>query len=303
MKSNIKKDGIIYKYMNKYRLKNIRIIFILGLVLAGYFMLFGPYITNVLFGATDLDTARFKSDAKMITIMDETLSDNKNNSINANVIKSDSYWQGDKYEFSVQLDNVKNTGITYTTENTNENFNPETSEPVTSAVLYTADINGINTLVLAYPHDKLKSGSVVSGIFAPIAPIIRCDLSAIDDYADSEVYEYMLDMRGIQMESEEFDILIFSVLILIILYLSLKTVVYYISPGLTPTYRRLSKYGELLSVVDDVEAQLKEKNISKITKNNPIYLEDWIVSKDVFKLSITKNHAKPQDNSRYGSKL
>ncbi len=303
MKSAEYKDGIIYKYINKYRLKNICIVLILAVLAIGYFMLFGPYITNVLFGASDLDGERFKEEAEMISLYDEGLKDNKNNAIHSKALKPDSYWQDDKYEFNIELSDTDFTGIVYTTENTKENFDPKNSEPVTSAVLYTADINGVDTLVLSYPHDELKSGDKVTGIFVPIPPVVRYDLSAIDDYAQKEVFSHMLDLRGIQMESEEFDVFIFFALILIMLFVAAKTVVYYINPALTPTCRKAGKYGEYLTVIEDVEAQLKEKNITKITKNNPVYLEDWIVKRDVFKLSIVKNHAKPQDNSRYGSKL
>ena len=55
--------------------------------------------------------------------------------------------------------------------------------------------------------------------------------------------------------------------------------------------------------IQDIEAQLKVKGISKIKGRTPYLTDDWIVSEDSFKLKILRNHAKPQDNSRYGSKF
>ena len=304
MKSVPQKDGLIYKGMNHHRHLKIRSIIILTIVLALYFVSCKPYIINVLFGSVPLDESRFRDDAQMVVLSDGNLeSDKVNPVINSKVIKSNSYWQDGKYEFDITLDAVDKTPITYTTKNTDSSYSEGTSDEVTSAVLYTADIAGIKTLVLSYPHDELNDGIVVTGIFAEIPPVVKNDICSIGNYAETELYEYMLDTRGIRMESEDFDILVFMVLLLAILFLTVQLCVYYINPFLTPTYRGLEKYGEITSVIEDVEAQLKEKGITKITKKKSAYTEDWIVSDDVFKLKISKNHAKPQDNSRYGSKL
>lgn len=304
MKSVPVKDGLIYKGMNHHRHLKIRSIFILIVILALYFVSCKPYITNVLCGSVPLDTVRFEADAQTVVLSDGNIgSDKVNPVINSKVIRNNSYWQDDKYEFDITLENVDKTPITYTTRNTDSTFTEGTSDEVTSAVLYTADIGGVRTLVLSYPHDELKDGSVVTGTFADIPPVVKKDICAIGNYAGSEVYEFMLDTRGIRMESEDFDILVFMVLMLAILFLIVQLCLYYINPYLTPTYRGLEKYGEITSVIEDIEAQLSEKGITKITQKKPAYTEDWIVSEDVFKLKVSKNHAKPQDSSRYGSKL
>ncbi len=304
MKSVPHKDGVIYKGMHSHRLKKIRSIIILFIVLVLYFVSCKPYITNVLFGSVPLDMQRFKSEAELVSLKDDTAQDKKVPlAINSKVIKNNSYWQDGKYEFDISLSDVEKTPITYTTKNTDASFSEGSSEEVKSAVLYTAKINGVDTLVLAYPHDELKDGSKVTGIFAELPPVVKKDLCTIGNYAQSEVYKYMLDTRGIRMESEDFDITVFTALLLAILFLIVQLSLYFINPYLTPTYRGLEKYGEITSVIEDVEAQLKEKDITKVTKKQPAYTEDWIVSEDVFKLKVAKNHAKPQDSSRYGSKL
>lgn len=304
MKSVPQKDGMIYKGMNHHRHLKIRSIIILTVILTLYFVLCKPYITNVLFGSVPLDAERFKADAQTLVLSDGNVETDKVNPvINSKVIKTNSYWQDAKYEFDIILDAVDKTPITYTTKNTDSSYTEGSSNEVTSAVLYTADIAGVKTLVLSYPHDELKDGSVATGIFAPIPPVVKKDICSIGNYAETELYEYMLDTRGIRMESEDFDILVFMVLLLAVLFLIVQLCVYYINPYLTPTYRGLEKYGEITSVIEDIESQLREKNITKITKKQPAYTDDWIVSEDVFKLKVSKNHAKPQDNSRYGSKL
>ncbi len=301
MTSFLKKDSLIYRYMNKYRTKNNIIILIVAALLTGYFAVFGPYITNVFFGSVPLDGNSFKAQAQLVCPGVSEAPDDE--SIKSSVLKGDSYWQGDKYEFDIRLTDIEYTGIDYTTKNTSESFNPETSEPLRSAMLYMAGIEGVPVLVLAYPHTELTEGAAVSGIFAPVAPIIAWDIQNSAEYNGREIFPYILDTRGLTMESEPFDVFIFAALCVILLFLIIKNIVYYINPLTTPTYRSLAKYGKTEETVADVEAQLKAKGIDRVQKNNPVYTEDWIVSRDVFKLLVQKNHAKPQDSSRYGSRL
>ena len=105
------------------------------------------------------------------------------------------------------------------------------------------------------------------------------------------------------MENEGFDLVVCIILLAIILFLSVKIVIQYINPLSTPTYRNLEKYGDLKSICEDVEAQLKEAGITRVKKKRSAITPDWIVSEEPFKLKVAKNHAKPQDSSRYGSKL
>lgn len=297
------KDGFIYSSMKKHYIKLLCYIVFLFLVLVTYYFGFKPYISNVFFGSVPLDETRFSDDAQMINISSGIETNRNDNLIIKNYsLKTTSYWQDDKYEFDVVLSDVKKTGITYTTRNTSDTFE-EGSDEYLSAILYSAEINGIHTLILAYPHQEITNGSTVTGIFTEFPLVVKADLSSYGTYEDKECFMYMLDTRGVEMESESFDVLFVLVLGLIVLYLLIKFIIYSINPYFTPTYRALDKYGDINSVVEDIEAQLKEAGVTRIKGRKSIYTKDWIVSEDTFKLKVAKNHAKPQDNSRYGSKF
>lgn len=302
MSTNLNKDGIIYKSMNKHRIKNIRYCLTVLVVFVAYFFMFKPYITNVLFGSSPLDEAAFKKDAVTKTLSVQPNADGEiTQLVNSRVLKGNSYWQDDKYEFSMKVSNVRNTGITYTTKNTSE-VGVE-GEGDLSAVVYVVEINGVRTIVFAYPHQNIKDGDTIEGIFAPIAPVVSYDLISNPEYAEGEYYQYMLDTRGIEMENEGFDIVVSVILACIFLFLVFKVVIQYINPLSTPTYRNLEKYGDIKTISDDVEDQLAKLGVTNIKKKKPVVTDDWIISEEPFKLKIAKNHAKPQDNSRYGSKF
>lgn len=302
MKPELNKDGIIYKAMNKHRLKNVRYCVTLIVILVAYFLAFKPYITNVLFGASPLDEARFKKDAVIKKLeIQKNADDEIAQNINSRVLKGNSYWQDDVYEFSVNLNGVKETGVNYTTKNTKEGGTD--SEGELSAIVYVAEINGVDTIVLSYPHQEIKDGTVIDGIFAPIPPVVSYDLINKGEFAEKPFYKYMLDTRGLEMEDEGFDIIVCAILLLVIAFLIVKIVIQFMNPLSTPTYKKLSDYGDVKTVSDDVEDQLKKAGITSVKRKRPAITTDWIVTEEPFKLNVAKNHAKPQDSSRYGSRL
>ncbi len=302
MRKISRKDGFLYNAMKKFRVKlGIYCIAAFAIFIL-YFLLCRPYIINVLTGPSELDDAKFISDAVLVDIADEVMEKNDTRTIRTYALKNTSYWQGDKYEFKLTLSKADKTPISYTNINTSDNYNTNDDKTI-SAKLYDAEISGVKVLVLAYPHQKLTVGSKISGIFTEIPNIIKKSFVSIEGQDTDNYYKYMLDTRGIEMESERFDIIIASVLLLLALYLLGKLIVYYINPILTPTYREADKYGNMDTVIYDVEYQLQQKGITKITKNNPAITDDWILTKAGFKYKIEKNYTKPQDSSRYGSKL
>lgn len=296
------KSGFVYHSMNYHRKKSLCTLLFIVLVFSLYFSAFGPYITNVLTGSVSLDSEKFADDAAFVMSSDGAMSQENVSPVIRNYsLKTMSYWQGDKYEFDVKLGEAQKTPVRYTTKNTDDSFVDGESKEYESAILYRADINGVITYILAYPHQELAAGSTVTGIFTEIPPIISNDIATLGE--TSFYCKYMLDTRGIEMESERFDVMISAVLLALIIYLFVRLVVFYVNPYLTPTYRSLDKYGDVDSVIVDIEAELAEAGVKKISKKNPVYTTNWILSEDSFKLKILRNHAKPQDNSRYGSKL
>lgn len=297
-------DGIIYNSMKRHRIKLMWRIIVLALVLFAYFILNKAYILNVIFGSTELDGERFMQEAQTYTVMyDASAASDASHIIRSYSVKSSSYWQDDKYEFSIPLADAAETPISYTMRNTGDNYSKTDDGDILSAKLYTARVEGINVLVLSYPHQDVLNYESIDGIFTEIPPVIAADFASLGAYEGEEFYKYMLDTRGIEMGSERFDITLSLMLLLLILYLLVKLCIYFVNPYFTPTLRALDKYGDVDTVIQDIEAQLKAKGISKIKGRTPYLTDDWIVSEDSFKLKILRNHAKPQDSSRYGSKL
>ena len=105
------------------------------------------------------------------------------------------------------------------------------------------------------------------------------------------------------MENEGFDIIVCIILLCIFIFLTVKVIIQFVKPLSTPTYRCLSKFGDIKTISDDVEDQLKKEGITSVKKKQPAVTTDWILTEEPFKLKIAKNHAKPQDSSRYGSRL
>ncbi len=298
------KDGVIYNAMKHHRIKHlIRTLFMLFVFLA-YLFVQRAYIGNVVFKSFDIDEGRFAREIETINInKDLAAKSDGSHLIRSYAVKSGSYWQDQKYEFDISFSDVKKLPLGYTTRNTTTNYSETDTEGVFSAQLYSAKLSGINVFILAYPHQEVKSGEKITGIFAEMANVIRTDVSNLGSFEGQEFCEFVFDTRGLEMGSEKFDIMACVILLIIFLYLAVKLVIYFINPLLTPTYKSINHYGDLETVVMDVENQLRDIGEIKITKNNPAITKDWIISQDSFKLKIVKNHGKAQDSSRYGSRL
>ena len=298
------KDGFIYNAMNRHRIKHIIRTALVFAVLFLYAFSNRAYIGNVLFGSSNLDSERFAKEVSKIEINKELAAKSDGSRIiRSYAVKSGSYWQDQKYEFDVELSEAHKLPISYTTHNTGNNYDETDSEAVLSANLYRGKIEGVNVIVLAYPHQEIKDGTKLTGIFAEMPNIIRTDISLLGSLEGESFCEYIFDTRGLEMGSEKFDIMLSGALLLFLLYLLIKLAIYFINPYLTPTYKSLGHYGDLETVIRDIENQLKIAGINKITRKKPAVTDDWIVSQDSFKLKIVKNHAKTQDSSRYGSRL
>lgn len=298
------KNGFIYNSMKRHRTKLACNTLIVALVFAIYFVLNSAYILNVVCGASPLDEALFEKEVQTIEFGEELAAkSDASSSIRTYSVKSESYWQGNKYEFGVNFSDVHELPISYTTQNTSDNYADRENKGILSAKLYYAKLGKTNVIVLAYPHQKIKAGEETAGIFTMMPNIIQTDISLLGTFNGENFCKYIFDTRGIEMGSERFDISFILILALLFLYLLAKLCIYFINPYLTPTYRSLQKYGKLEGVVRDIEAQLQIAGIKKIAKNAPVVTDDWIVSEDSFKLKIIRNHTKPQDNSRYGSRF
>lgn len=290
MSRPLKPDGLIYRSIRKHRIRFLIAEIILILILVSYFIGCFEYISNVFTGPVDLDVARFAHDSKDFVYEVEAPFDmprDSDSSVKDYAVRKTSYWQDDKYEFSMVPENVREAGIKYTAQSTGGAGDAE----VVSAIIYSADIGGVETVIIAYPDYKIEDGKQIDGIFTAIPFVLRHDLSQSDNYpTGTPICGYMLDTRGLEMESESFDITFCVILLAIILILAVKLVIQFADYRRTPTYLQLEKYGEpdavYLWIDSQLEAGYKEDGKRIIT-------EDWILEEDVFKLRIVKNHMKP----------
>ncbi len=276
----------VHKAMKHYRRKFLIVELVLIAVFVCFLAYSFAYISNIFVGAVPLDEERFSLSTKE-TVVGEPFDLHRRDAANIPdfALKGNSYWQGNSYEFTVQLTDVKNTGISYT--NFTTGTGSEAVKDKTSAVLFLARIGNKNTLVLAYPHEDLTKPVKVSGIFTSIPLIVKHDVAKSNAFLpDDVVCEYMLDTRGLEMESETFDLVFCLMLSLIIMYLGIKLIMQYRNYRLTPTYRQLEKYGDPDMIARDVDEELS--GIQWIGKE--CATGGWIISKKPFMLKIIKNY-------------
>ncbi len=282
----VSKD-MINRSMKGHRFRFLLTEIVLVVILIAYFIGCYAYISNVFIGSVPLDAERFANEAKMTEVPESfELHRNDNTEIPSYALKDSSYWQRKRYEFSAEADNVSKTGLVYRNKDT-QTGSEETFDEI-SVNIYTAEIGSKRVLLVAYPHQDLKSGQVVEGIFTEIPLIIRHDMAKSDEFETGEaVCEYMLDMRGLEMESEIFDVTFCIVLLALVIIFAVKLVRQYKNHLVTPTYRQLDRYGEITEIEKQIESEIEADFIKD---GDCVITENWILSEDVFKLKVVKNH-------------
>ena len=280
--------GAVYKSMKKHRVKFLVIEILLMVLLVSYFLGCYEYISNIFIGGVAFDEARFAKETETIAVGEPfELHRSDDVSINDYAIRPDSYWQDNRYEFALDLGSAQELGISYSNQTTMTGSDDIYDE--ISSKLYVANIGGIKTLVLAYPHQNLSGTDTIDGIFTSIPLIVAHDVAASGAFAPTdEICKYMIDTRGIEMESERFDLVFCTVLFGIIIYLAAKLALQFADYHHTPTYRQLAKYGP----IDEIEAQVDAELAAARKEKRQLVTENWIVSEDTFKLKIVKNHMK-----------
>lgn len=279
--------GMINRSMKGHRFRFLLTEFFLVAVLVIYFIGCYAYISNVFIGAVPLDSQRFANEVKM-TEVPESFELRRGDSVEipSYALKDSSYWQGKRYEFSLRAENVVKTDIVYRNKDT-QTGDEETGEEI-STNIYTADIGGKKVIVVAYPHQELKSGQILEGIFTTLPPIVRFDIANNGEFeAGEKVCEYMLDLRGLEMESEIFDVTFCIVMLTLVIIFAIKLVRQYKNHLVTPTYRQLDKYGEITDIEKQIETELEADFVKD---GDSVITENWILCEDVFKLKVVKNH-------------
>ena len=200
---------------------------------------------------------------------------------------TNSYFDGDKYRFSVKFDSIEETGIKYTTPMEN----PET-HVVEDLVLYTVYMGkmGDRNIPIMYIGEQVPDVNVpLVGVFTEPADVVVSDLSKTSSQESPLVInQYIFDARGIEMGIENTDVWVLFIGFVLLLFLYVRLIRYYINPYKQPTYKQLNKYGELEDVINDIEDQFESDNV--YTEGNELICTDWIMIKSTFKNKILKNH-------------
>lgn len=279
----MKKDTLLYRGMKKYRRKFLTILMFFLILLIGFTIWRLPYIKTQICGAVDLDVNRFLSETETFSIDDVIeLDRHEPKEPDAYYYKDISYWQGNNYRFNLKVDSLKKTGIVYSNKvSVSENNTIEYE----SAEIYMAEIGGRKTAVLATPHEKCTKNMTALLVKAP--RVVMADLSK-NNQLPITLSEYFIDCRGADMGTEVTDFTIVKIWSLILILLFVKLGIYYAKPELTPTYRQLRKYGNIMDVADDVEAQINSD--SAYTEDKMLITDDYIITDDTFKKKVVRNH-------------
>ena len=291
------KTGFIYGAMSKFRLKFTVIVVIVAVIFGFYTADSYKYISKKIFGSVPLDTDAFKNIETMVLepgfVCDTESADAL---IYGYALEDSSYFQGSKYYFDVTVDDVIYKNVAYTIGGVAVTDEVDTTaDPIALKAEY-IKVNDIIVPVIMGKDQTISKGDTVKGIFTRSSTRILEEFAKKSGGEKTQICKYTLDIRGIEMEAEFSDCVIWTIYALILLYLIIKLIIYYIKPQNHPMIAQLEKYGEVEYLIKDIEDELKDD--STTYEKNEITTKNWILQKKSFKYLIIKNH-KTSGNFKY----
>ena len=285
---NIKKGKIVYGGMVRGRRNFLIVNLIVTAIYIWFLIASGPYIFGNLHGPYEFDSEKFLSLSKDIVIDSEIeMKKREDKTIPHYTLSDNSYLDGNKYRFNVKFDNFEPLEVKYTAQI--ETDIAGTKEEITMYSVCLGEING-RKIPVFYKGDKLPDSSKeIAGIFTKPAKVILSDISKLtSEDVQFEINEFMFDARGVEMNSEKNDTIFAFFGLLILLFLYIRLGLHYLYPMRHPTYKQLHKYGEISEIVNEIELQFEDENVYKEDKE--LISTDWIMTKELFKNKIVKNH-------------
>ena len=88
-------------------------------------------------------------------------------------------------------------------------------------------------------------------------------MNLFKDGEDITISEYVIYLRNSEMGAESSDVLFFWLFVILMLFLWVKLIIYYINPKLTPTFRQLVKYGDIMEVAQKVDLEVNSEDAYK----------------------------------------
>ncbi len=279
------KNNIVYQYMAKYRIKFLIINILVTALYIVYIINKLPYLKTAWFGPSELDVAKFVEENQVITIDSlEELTRKDREHPDGSYLKKTSYWQGDKYRFTIKADSLKKTDKKIKGKATTPSGDVMEIDMYT---LYIAEIGGKKAAVLAFSDQKVDNEMTASIVH--MQKSVRSKLSEITQKEGAmEFYDCIIDVRGLEMEAETSDHTFFWFYLVGLMYLWIKLLIYYIKPIYTPTFRKLDHYGKPETVAEEIDRQYRLKSMRRNGKD--IVLDGFILSGGFLRLKVVKNH-------------
>lgn len=278
----MQKNGYVYKAMAHYRRKFLVVMIITSMIFLWFTMAKMPYLRTSLKGASPLDTEKFAEECAMVQIKEKVeLGRKDKKSPEESIYHANSYWQEGKYLFDIKADSIGEEIAAFTRDIT---IGKETETFVVSRV-YTATLAGVPVTILAKGNWD-KSLNMTGYLTQVQKPVLAALTKNMENGDTMEIGEYTIDLRGLEMDTEETDVFFFWAWLVLMLIIWLKLISYYIKPTLSPTYKQLLRYGDVSTVENDINVQ--SENGYMDGKN--LVLSDYIIEKSTFKIKVSRNH-------------
>ncbi len=281
----MQKDGLIYKKMKHYRRKYLIINIVCTILYLAFITWRFPYIRTQMTGSTQLDEARFIAETGTM-VMDEVieLGRKETKTPDSACFRVESYWQDGRYLYDMEIEDIVDTGKSFTSTIDTGMGEPQEVEMYK---VYTASIEGRRIAILA--KAKWQPTEKVTGYLADFSrPVMAKVSETLTEGEKAELSDYMLDLRGLEMDTANTDYACFWIFMALLAFLWTKLIMQYANPLRTPTYRQLVKYGEVFSVEEDINTQAGKDSVYK--EKRKLILEDYILYKGTFKYEVKRNH-------------
>jgi len=257
------------------------------------------YFPNATSAGHVLDSQKFAQDTKMVTIESQTEEFDYFSAaeiVPPALLFEHTYKQGLNYRFKVQINNSENAGLAYTTsaEGTLSmlQYAPNVHHIPGNALyeIRILSIGGTKYAALVTPNiDTNRLDYVTHAVFTKLPLYVMHDLG-LTEFADTEIGNWCLDLRGIPVDDEGTDfflIIIFSILFPGFLAVA---VMFLLKPQLHLNYLVIKRFGDVNDICADIEAELSTEGVYK--EGRTVYTESYIIKETLYTTKVSKNHLK-----------
>ena len=306
----VKRSGFVFSLYKKNMINLWILAGILLLVFISMIWKSGSYLMNYLFYRAEPDPAALTAFLEQdILDVASVCADIEAHGGEAALIRSgDSmffrdnvYQEGDRYRFSLPMDEtlLTDTGVyyddtckAYYAESREDFKNQVPRENYGTAHLYFYDCHGTQVLLVADFEKELELKERERVTFAPLGIY---DLYMVKDLAETGVTalpNYFIDLRDTPVDFEDDDFKDLVMVFPFVLLTLIPAILFSVLPALHPTYRQLDKFARSIQkAVDQVDQNYEEYGIVSEDKKT-WYLEDWLVKRSWLKNGIEKNWKK-----------